>query len=155
MARETTLDAFVEMHPKIRARFPQVDRDIDGNPRIYLNNAGGTHMADSAVLALAKAAQWRNAQPGALDPGEIATAELHAKARQTAADFLGAGRREEISFHTSTTHALYTVASALRSVLTPENNVIVTDIDHMANVTPWEDIWGRERGYCQFWWASM
>ncbi|MBW2056729.1 MAG: aminotransferase class V-fold PLP-dependent enzyme [Deltaproteobacteria bacterium] len=139
-------DRFVEIHPKIRQRFPQLEQDLYGNRRTYLNSGGGTLMVDSAVHALAQTAGSANPQPGDVDPAEIATDQLQWRVRQLVADFINASRPEEISFHFSTTHALFNLAYSLRAILNSENNLVVTDLDHMANISPWEDVWGEERG---------
>ena len=85
-------------------------------------------------------------QPGTATPGEVATTRLHRETRSIIADFLNAPDPDEITFHVSTTHALFTLAFAMRTVLASKNNIVVTDIDHMANVSVWEDLWGGERG---------
>jgi selenocysteine lyase/cysteine desulfurase len=85
--------------------------------------------------------------PGIVAAGEVETAELHQRARQLAADFLHAGDGREISFHQSATAALFNLAYALSRVLSPENNLVVTDLDHMANISPWEAVWGEGRGF--------
>jgi selenocysteine lyase/cysteine desulfurase len=61
-------------------------------------------------------------------------------------DFIHAHGPEEISFHASTTHALMNLSYSLRTVLTKHNNLIVTDLDHMANISAWEDVWSRGKG---------
>jgi selenocysteine lyase/cysteine desulfurase len=105
-------------------------------------------MVDLAIHALADKARSSNPQPGDVDPAEIATDLLHRHVRQFVADFIHARKPEEISFHSSTTHALFNLAYSLRNILTRENNLVVTDLDHMANISPWEDMWGLEND-CQ------
>ena len=146
--QQSVLDRFLEIHSKIRSRFPQIERDVYGNKRIYLNSGAGTLMVDFAIHALADKAQSSNPQPGDIDPAEIATDLLHWGVRQLVADFIHASKPEEISFHFSTTHALFNLAFSLRPILTKGDNLVVTDLDHMANVSPWEDIWGLEND-CQ------
>jgi len=148
MTQGSVLDRFLEIHSNIRSRFPQMERDVHGNERTYLNSAAGTIMVDLAIHALADKARSSNPQPGNIDPAEIATDLLHRHVRQFVADFIHAGKPEEISFHSSTTHALFNLAYSLRTILTRENNLVVTDLDHMANISPWEDIWGLEND-CQ------
>jgi selenocysteine lyase/cysteine desulfurase len=148
MSQQEVLDRFLEIHSKIRSRFPQIEQDVFGNKRIYLNSGAGTLTVDFAVHALANKAQSSNPQPGDIDPAEIATDLLHWRVRQFVADFIHARKPEEISFHSSTTHALFNLAYSLRAILTKESNLVVTDLDHMANISPWEDIWGLENG-CQ------
>lgn len=138
---------FLDIHERIRQRFPQVERDILGNKRIHLNCAAGTLVVDTAAKTMADTAIWSNSIPGEIHPAEIATKEFHRRVREITADFLNAQNPSEISFHFSTTHALFTLAFALRSLLSPGKNLIVTDLDHMANISPWETI-GGEWGGC-------
>ena len=146
MSRQSVLGRFIEIHPKIRRRFPHIDQDGDGHERVYLNSGAGTLMVDSAVNALTRAAWYINPQPGNVDPAERATDRLHWQVREIVADFINARQPEEISFHLSTTHAVQTLAYALRTRLTDTTHLVVTDLDHMANISPWEDRWGREKG---------
>lgn len=139
-------DRIKEIHPQIRARFPQIDRDIQGNPRIYLNNGAGTLILDSAARAMMETFQKANPMPGQVYPAEHSTAEIHWEARRMVADFLNSGDPAEISFHFSATNALFNLAYSLSGILTPSHNLIVTDLDHMANISPWEEIWGRRFG---------
>jgi len=134
------------LHDEVRRRFPARERDLTGARRVYLNNAGGTLVAEDSVLAMERAARHANAQDGEVTPGERATAEIHARARAAAADLLGAPSPDEISFHLSTTHALFNLSFAFRDLLGAGDNLIVTRLDHAANVTPWESLWGRDRG---------
>ncbi|MFC2157619.1 aminotransferase class V-fold PLP-dependent enzyme [Acidobacteriota bacterium] len=140
------LERFKEIHPQIRARFPQLEKDLYGSPRIYLNNGAGTVTVDSAADAMAQTFRTFHPMPGSSFPAEEATMDLHWTVRQIAADFLNADYREEISFHLSATNALFNLATSLGSILTEEHNLVVTDLDHMANVTPWEEICGKQRG---------
>jgi selenocysteine lyase/cysteine desulfurase len=135
------------LNPKVRARFPMIDRDSKGNPRIYLNSGAGSLTVDAASDAAFSAQRRLNPMPGVVAAGEVETAELHQRARQLAADFLHAGDGREISFHQSATAALFNLAYALSGVLSPENNLVVTDLDHMANISPWEAAWGEGRGF--------
>lgn len=148
MLQQSVVDRFFEIHSRVRQRFPQIEQDLYGNERIYLNSGAGTLMVDSAIDALSRTAKSGNPQPGDVDPAEIATDRLQWRVRQLVADFINASKPEEISFHSSTTHALFSLAYSLRTLLTKKNNVVVTDLDHMANISPWEDIWGLEKG-CQ------
>jgi selenocysteine lyase/cysteine desulfurase len=144
--QKTRIDRFLEIHPEIRGRFPQLEKDIDGNPRTYLNSGAGTLMVDSAIHELARTAESANPQPGSVDPSERATGDLHGRVRQKVADLLNGNGPEEVSFHASATQALFNLAYAFRGILTESHNLVVTDLDHMANITPWEDMWGREKG---------
>ena len=146
MLDQSVTERFLQIHPRIRSRFPQLEQDDRENRGTYLNSAAGTLMVDAAVQALEKAVRFANPQPGHVDPAETATDQLHWRVREIISDFIHANKPEEISFHSSTTHAIFALAYALRSMLGVENNFVVTDLDHMANISPWEDVWGRGQG---------
>ncbi len=134
------------LNAKVRARFPMADRDALGNPRIYLNTGAGSLTVDAAAEAARDAQGRLNPMPGVVCPGESETAALHERVRDLVAGFLHAAEGREISFHQSATSALFTLAYGLRGVLAPNANIVVTDLDHMANVSPWETVWGEGLG---------
>ncbi len=138
--------ALAARHPQIRARFPMIDRDSGGRPRTYLNTGAGSLTVDTAAEAARDAQGRLNPMPGSVCPGEAETAALHARVRALAADFLNAGDGREISFHQSATAAFFGLAFGLRDVLGPDTNLVVTDLDHMANVSPWETVFGEGLG---------
>jgi len=131
------------LNPNVRARFPMIDRDSRGNTRIYLNTGAGSLTVDTASEAAFDAQRRLNPMPGVVAAGEAETAGLHERVRNLIADFLRAASGCEISFHQSATAALFNLAYALRGVFKPENNLVVTDLDHMANVSPWEAVLGE------------
>jgi selenocysteine lyase/cysteine desulfurase len=134
------------LNPQVRARFPMIDRDSAGNARVYLNTGAGSLTVDTASEA-ARLAQGRlNPMPGSVAAGEAETAALHDRVRGLAADFLHARSGREISFHQSATAALFHLAFGLRGTIAPTSNIVVTDLDHMANVSPWETVWGEGHG---------
>ncbi len=135
-----------KLNPKVRERFPMIDRDSHGAPRVYLNTGAGSLTVDAAAAAAGDAQGRLNPMPGFVASGEVDTAGLHARVRGLVADFLHAGDSREISFHQSTTASLFNLAFSLRGVLAPSANIVVTDLDHMANVSPWETVWGEGRG---------
>ena len=134
------------LNPKVRARFPMIDRDSSGRPRVYLNTGAGSLTVDTAAEAARDAQGRLNPMPGAVASGEAETAALHARVRDLVADFVHGGSGREVSFHQSATAALFNLAFGLRGLLSPSANLVVTDLDHMANVSPWETVWGEGRG---------
>jgi selenocysteine lyase/cysteine desulfurase len=147
MSADPLLARFKTVHPRIRQRFPQLEKDIHGNRRIHLNCGAGTLAVDTAAKAMAEAATWLNSLPGEVYPAEITTKDFHWQIRQIAADFLNALNPEEISFHASTSQALFSLALSMRGLIRGRNNLIVTDLDHMANISPWESVGGK-------WWGG-
>ena len=146
MLKSRTPDPLKTIHDRVRARFPLLDHDAQGGRRIYLNSGAGSLMVDSAMEAAAAANRTLNPMPGAVCPNEIETASFHDRVRGIAADFLHARSSREISFHQSTTAALFNLAYALRDLIPPGDNLVVTDLDHMANISPWESVIGEGRG---------
>ena len=146
MSRPETVLPLESLNSRIRSRFPMIDRDSLGQPRTYLNTGAGSLTVDTAAEAAREAQGRLNPMPGTVVAGEAATAALHARVRDLVADFLHAGGGAEISFHQSATAALFGLAFGLRGVLGPSANLVVTDLDHMANVSPWETVWGEGRG---------
>ena len=135
-----------KLNPKVRERFPMIDRDSRGTPRVYLNTGAGSLTVDTAADAAREAQGRLNPMPGVVASGEVDTAALHSRVRALVADFLHADDGREVSFHLSTTAALFNLAFSLRGVIAPSANLVVTDLDHMANVSSWETVWGEGRG---------
>ena len=103
-------------------------------------------MVDSSAQAMREAA-WLNSLPGETTPAEVTTKHFQRQIRQIAADFLNAAAPEEITFHASTSQALLNLALSMRGLIRGRHNLVVTDLDHMANVSPWESVGGR-------WWGA-
>lgn len=146
MTSNEATHALERLNPEVRRRFPMIDRDSGGRPRTYLNTGAGSLTVDTAAEAARDAQGRLNPMPGGVVAGETETAALQAGVRDLTADFLGAGSGREISFHQSATAALFNVAFGLRGVLSPAANLVVTDLDHMANISPWETVLGEGRG---------
>ncbi len=146
MITEPASGILKEIQPRIRARFPLLDRDAHGRRRIYLNSGAGSLMVDTAIEAAARANRTLNPMPGGGCAGETETALFQDEVRALVGDFVHAGNPREISFHFSTTAALFNLAFGLRRDIVPDANLIVTDLDHMANVSPWETVLGEGNG---------
>jgi selenocysteine lyase/cysteine desulfurase len=146
MTEPSAIHPLEALNPRVRARFPMIDRDAAGRPRVYLNTGAGSLTVDSAAAAAGDAQGRLNPMPGSVVAGEAETAGLHLRTRELAADLLHAGSGREISFHQSSTAALFHLAFGLRGVIPSGANLVVTDLDHMANVSPWETVFGEGRG---------
>ena len=140
-------EAFARLVPWIRSQFPQVGSLRSGQRRIYLDNAAGTLVPQSVADAMGDAALWANPQPERNWPGSFETKREHQKARALLADFLNAAPADRLFFSESTTAALYKLREGLEPSLEPGHNVVVTDCDHFANISPWEwrARWGVRR----------
>jgi cysteine desulfurase family protein (TIGR01976 family) len=128
----------------IRRQFPALERVHDGLPVAYFDGPGGTQVPRSVVDAMADYLYHHNANTHWNYPSSAETDEMLASAREAVADLLNAGG-DEISFGNNMTTITFHVARALGRAWGPGDEVIVTELDHHANVAPWHAL-AKERG---------
>jgi cysteine desulfurase/selenocysteine lyase len=123
----------------IRAQFPLLQRQVDGQPLIYLDNAATTQKPQCVIDALVDYYSSCNANVhrGAHRLADEATQRYEA-ARDTVAQFINARSREEIIWTRGTTEAINLVANGLAKLLKPADEVLVTEMEHHANLVPWQ-----------------
>jgi cysteine desulfurase family protein (TIGR01976 family) len=118
--------------PTIRAQFPALQR-----PAIFLDNPGGTQVAQPALDRMAAYLVENNANHGgAFETSRLSDAILE-EARLALADFYNAARPEEIVFGNNMTSLTFTISRAIARTWQPGDEVVVTRLDHDANITPW------------------
>jgi len=122
--------------PRIRSRFSPLGRQVDGSPVVYLDGPGGSQTPDSVVLAVTEYLTRFNANAGGPFLTSVATDQLLHDARLAASDFLGC-TAEEVVFGANTTTINFLLIHALARTLEPGDEIIVTELDHDANVAPW------------------
>ena len=120
----------------IRRRFPALERQVGGAPAVYLDGPGGSQTPDSVAEAVADYLLDANANVGGPFVTSIDTEQLLHDAHAAAADFLGC-TEEEIVFGANTTTINFLLAHAVARTLEPGDEIIVTELDHDANVSPW------------------
>jgi cysteine desulfurase family protein (TIGR01976 family) len=120
----------------VRARFPALARRVGGETAIYLDGPGGSQVPDTVVRAVADYLVDDNANCDGPFLTSAATDDLLESARVVAADFLGS-EPSEVVFAANTTTINFLLAHALARTLDPGDEVIVTELDHDANVSPW------------------
>jgi selenocysteine lyase/cysteine desulfurase len=113
---------------------------------VYLDSGAGTLVPRVSIEAMGRAYAEARAQPGDISNTERQTRDLIWETRSLLAKFLNGFSPDEISFSTSTTHSLLNLAIAFHPLLEQHHNIIVTDADHFANVSPWEFLLGGRRG---------
>jgi cysteine desulfurase family protein (TIGR01976 family) len=120
----------------IRDRFPALSQQIDGQPVIFFDGPGGTQVPSSVINAIADYLVKSNANAH----GAFATSErtdaLVVSARLAVADLLGCDA-EEVVFGANMTTLTFTMSRAIGRELQPGDEIIVTKLDHYANVSPW------------------
>jgi cysteine desulfurase family protein (TIGR01976 family) len=129
---------------EIRRRFPALERLHGGQPVAYFDGPGGTQVPRSVVDAMADYLLHHNANTHWRYPTSEETDALLAGARGALADFLGATDRE-IVFGANMTTLTFHLGRALGRGWGPGDEIVVTELDHHANVAPWRAL-ERERG---------
>jgi cysteine desulfurase family protein (TIGR01976 family) len=129
---------------QIRAAFPALERRHRGLPVAYFDGPGGTQVPRVVVDAMADYLYHHNANTHWRYPTSEETDALIAQARMTLADFLGASPAE-VAFGANMTTLTFHLARALGRGWGPGDTVVITELDHHANVAPWRAL-ERERG---------
>jgi cysteine desulfurase family protein (TIGR01976 family) len=127
----------------IRSRFPALQRRHDGLPVAYFDGPGGTQVPQAVVDAMADYLLNHNANTHWAYPTSVETDEALAAARGALADFLG-GRPTEVAFGANMTTLTFHLSRALGRGWAAGDEVVVTELDHHANVDPWRQL-ARDR----------
>lgn len=122
---------------EIRARFPALEREHNGYPVAYFDAPGGTQTPREVVDAVADYLLNHNANTHWEYPSSHETDEILESARHTFADFLNASANE-IVFGPNTTTMIYHLSRALGRTLGPGDEIVITELEHHANVAPWQ-----------------
>jgi len=116
----------------VRSRFPALSSST-----VFLDNPGGTQIVRSALLRMEHYLKLTNANHGGAFRASRESDAIVAEARTAAADFLNAPRPEEIVFGPNMTTLTLHLSRSLARTLAPGDEVVVTRLDHDANVAPW------------------
>ncbi|MDI7247438.1 MAG: aminotransferase class V-fold PLP-dependent enzyme [Bacillota bacterium] len=127
-----------------RREFPALDLRVNGHMAAYFDGPGGTQVPARVIKAITRYYQEANANCH----GEFVTSRRTdgtiAAARQTVAEMLGAASPDEIAFGPNMTTLNFALSRALGRALTPGDEIVITDLDHEANRSPWQAL--EERG---------
>ncbi|MDX6271972.1 MAG: hypothetical protein QOD28_3195 [Acidobacteriota bacterium] len=130
---------------EIRAHFPALERRHNGHPVAYFDGPGGTQVPRAVAEAVADYLYHHNANTHWAYPASAETDAILDYARQSLADFLHAAP-SEIAFGANMTTLTFHLSRALgRSLIGAGDEIIITELDHHANVAPWQAL-ERERG---------
>ncbi|MGI8818797.1 MAG: cysteine desulfurase-like protein [Gemmatimonadales bacterium] len=128
----------------LRSAFPALERRHHGLPVAYFDGPGGTQVPRPVVNAMADYLYHHNANTHLPYPTIEETDALIADARSALADFLGA-TPAEIAFGANMTTLAFHLARGLGRSWGAGDQVVVTELDHHANVAPWRAL-ERDRG---------
>ena len=129
---------------QIRARFPALERVHEGKAVAYFDGPGGTQVPKSVVDAMRDYLLHHNANTDWAYPTSAETDALIASSRLALADFLNADA-SEIAFGNNMTTLTFHLSRALGAAWGPGDEIVVTDLDHHANIAPWRRL-EQERG---------
>ncbi len=124
---------------KLRHQFPILAREIDGNPLVYLDNAATTQKPQCVIDTLVDYYTTcnSNVHRGAHRLADEAT-QRYEGARDIVANFLNAPDRNEVIWTAGTTESINVVANGLAALLTAADEVLVTQMEHHANLVTWQ-----------------
>lgn len=122
----------------LRAQFPALqETDAQGQPYVYFDGPGGTQVPQAVLDAMLVYFTTANANKG----GHFITSQrndtLMTEARVAMADLLNAASPSEIAFGPNMTALTYNLSRAIARTLRPGDEIVVTRLDHDANVSPW------------------
>jgi cysteine desulfurase family protein (TIGR01976 family) len=141
MASPTTIDIDLQ---SVRRQFPSLALKIDGQPVVYLDNPAGTQVPQRVIDRTAEYWRTMNANQGGTFATSRRSDALIAQVRQAAALFLNAASADEIVFGPNMTTLTFAVSRAIGREMKPGDEIVVTRLEHDANVSPWLAL--QERG---------
>lgn len=129
-----------ELVKKIRAAFPRAVKDFTGRKRAFFDNGTGTLVLDRAAKAEAQARVDCSANIGANFDESKKAMETVKAGREAVAEFLNAPSGDTIISGESATKLLFDVSYAIGKECNGTENVVITELEHYANVSPWNEL---------------
>jgi cysteine desulfurase family protein (TIGR01976 family) len=126
-----------------RDQFPSLAQRVNGHPAAFLDGPGGTQVPRRVMDAIRDYLMQSNANTGGAYETSRRTDAMIAGARTAMADFLGC-EAEEIVFGPNMTTLTFGMSRAIGRELGPGDEIVVTHLDHDANISPWRAL--EERG---------
>jgi cysteine desulfurase family protein (TIGR01976 family) len=122
---------------RLREQFPALQEPVLGRPPIFLDGPGGTQVPKRVVQAMVGYLQKSNANHGGRFTTSRESDRILRAAHEAMADLLNAPSPDEIIFGLNMTTLTLHLSRAIGRTLRPDDEVLVTRLDHDANVTPW------------------
>ncbi len=129
----------------LRADFPILQQTVRGKPFVFLDSAASSQKPDAVIEAMAHTmrTQYANVHRGLHWMSERTT-DAYEGVRDTVAALLNAPSRDEIVFTGSSTGAINLVANSYGALLRPGQAVLVSEMEHHANIVPWQMLRARQ-----------
>jgi len=143
------LDQTIDLSP-LRNQFPALQQlDENGRPYVYFDGPGGTQVPRSVIDAMADYFTSANANCGGPFITSYRSVAMINQARVAMADFLNAASEREIVFGANMTTLTFNFSRAMGRSLQAGDEIIVTNLDHDANISPWLAL--KEKGVIIKW----
>ncbi len=128
----------------IRAQFPILSRQVNGRPLVYLDSAASSQKVQPCIDAMVHAMthSYSNVHRG-LHTLANETTESYEAARESVTRFINAPSSRQVVFTKGATEAINLVASSLGLTLQAGDEIVVSELEHHANIIPWHFL--RER----------
>jgi len=120
-----------------RRRFPALRRMHKGRPVVYFDGPAGSQVPESVIDAVSDYMRNLNANHGGMFTTSIESDAMLTEAHRAAADFVGSDDPTCVAFGANMTTLVLVLGRALARTWNPEDEIVVTRLDHDANVTPW------------------
>ncbi|MBD2465203.1 cysteine desulfurase-like protein [Oscillatoria sp. FACHB-1407] len=120
----------------IRGQFPALSQEVNGQPVVFFDGPGGTQVPQSVMDAIANYLTTSNANTHGAFVTSVRTDDVITAARTAMAVFLGCDA-DEVVFGANMTTLTFAVSRAIGRELQAGDEIVVTRLDHDANVTPW------------------
>ena len=133
----------------IRAQFPALAQTVNGHPAVFFDGPGGTQVPQRVIDAISGYLGRDNANSGGAYATSRRTDAVIAEARVAMADFLHC-QPEEVMFGLNMTQLTFAMSRAIGRELKSGDEIVVTRLDHDANVSPWLAM-AEERGVTVRW----
>jgi cysteine desulfurase family protein (TIGR01976 family) len=121
----------------LRAQFPALQQEVNGQTAVFLDGPGGTQSPQSVIDAMSGYLQYGSSNLGGPFLTSRHADQIVADARQAMADLLNARHPEEIVFGQNMTSLTFSLSRALARAWQPGDEIVVTRLDHDANISPW------------------
>ncbi|MGI8980295.1 MAG: cysteine desulfurase-like protein [Pirellulaceae bacterium] len=126
-----------QLVPDLRAQFPALARRDGDKPAVFLDGPAGTQVPQSVIDAMSHYLSHCSANHGGLFLTGRESDALLDEVHRGLADFVGADDPDEIAFGQNMTSLTFAFSRALARTWKPGDEIVVTMLDHDANVTPW------------------
>ena len=134
----------------LRRRFPALSLTQDGQPIAFFDGPGGTQVPDTVIEAVDRYYRTSNANHGGRFATSAASDAIVDHARAAVADLLGVDE-DEIVLGPNMTTLTFHLSRSIGAAFAPGDEIIVTGLDHAANVDPWLAM-AADRGLVVRWW---